>query len=233
MQPDSRQRGKREQGWSRLRNGAERPGRCPWNPLARSRTHVKADALQGNGTHEQMSVLWLNGTIGSGKTAVGRKLAELLPRARFLDGDDCAGPQGLPDAERWRMAVDALFRAILRRGHTKTLVVAYPLDGTAYRRVRAACGKARRRLLVVNLAPPLRMTLQGRGGRTLTAQERARTRAMRSQGYHRRPFATVTLPNAQPPAVRTARKLACLFAVSGGPGLAEKAPAGTSAGVAA
>ena len=164
-----------------------------------------------------MSVIWLNGTIGSGKTAVGKKLAEQLPRARFLDGDDCAGPEGLPNAERWRMAVDALLQAILRRGHAKTLVVAYPLDAATYRRLRATCGAARRGLLVANLAPPLRMTLQGRGGRTLTAWERARIRAMRSEGYHRRPFATVTLPNAQPPAARTARKLACLFAVSGGP----------------
>ncbi len=158
-----------------------------------------------------MSVIWLNGTIGSGKTAVGKEVARLLPGARFLDGDDYAGPAGLPNARRWRMAVEALLRAILRRGACRTLVVAYPLDGATCRRLRAACATARRGLLIANLAPPLRLTLQGRGGRTLTAWERARLRAMRSEGYHRRPFATVTLPNAQPPAARTARQLIRLF----------------------
>ncbi len=154
-----------------------------------------------------MSVIWLNGTIGSGKSAVGAALAHLIPYARYLDGDDYVGSEGLPNVRPWRMAVDALLRAIIQLGRFKTLVIAYPLDVRDYSRLRAACGKARRGLLVVNLAPPLNMILRGRGGRLLEPWERNRVRVMRSEGYHRRPFASLSLPNVVSPPARTARRV--------------------------
>jgi hypothetical protein len=128
-----------------------------------------------------------------------------------MDGDDHAGPRHLPTSLRWRMALNALLCAVIRPGQAPTLVVAYPLDGFGHAKLRAACGRARRRLAVVNLAPPLAATLRGRGGRQLDTGERARVRAMRSEGYHRRSFAVFTLPNAQPPAARTAWRIACLL----------------------
>ena len=73
---------------------------------------------------------------------------------------------------------------------------------------RAACGRARRRLLVVNLATPLPITLRGRGGRRLSLGEERRVREMFSQNYHHRRFAALTLCNALPPVSRTARKIA-------------------------
>ena len=151
-----------------------------------------------------VTIVWLNGTVGSGKTAVGRALAELMPCARFLDGDDYAGPSWLPKPESWRLALKTLLRMVARRGRVGTLVIAYPLDRTGYRRLQAACSRARQRLLVVTLAPPLAMTLRGRGGRQLDPGEQARVREMRSQGYHRRRFARATLVNAHQPASRTA-----------------------------
>jgi hypothetical protein len=157
-----------------------------------------------------MSVIWLNGTVGSGKTSVGKVLVKLLAGARFMDGDDCAGPEHLPNFMRWRAAVNALLQAVVRPGRYSTLVIAYPLDFLSFRRLEATCRRAHRSLLVVNLASPLAMTLRGRGGRTLSPSERERVRVMRSEGYHRRPFAAVSLPNAYPPVERTARKIACL-----------------------
>ncbi len=158
-----------------------------------------------------MAVIWLNATVGGGKSAVGRALARIVPGAVFMDGDDHAGPSHLPNPARWRIALQTLLRAAARPGRFPTLVVAYPLDRAGFRRLKANCGRAHRFLVVVNLATPLSMTLRGRGGRTLDAAERARVRAMRSQGYHRRPFATATLFNAHPPAERTARRIARLL----------------------
>jgi hypothetical protein len=154
-----------------------------------------------------MAVVWLNGTVGSGKSVVGRALAASLPGAKFMDGDWYAGPRHLPEARRWRMALDVLLAAVLRSRGTGMLVVAYPLDLPGYRALRARCARAHTALLVVNLAPPLPMTLRGRGGRLLSRAETARIRAMRAKGYHRRPFAALTLPNADPPASRTARTI--------------------------
>jgi hypothetical protein len=154
-----------------------------------------------------MSVIWLNGTIGSGKSAVGEALAHLIPCARHLDGDDFAGPDDLPNVRRWRMAVDALLLAITQRGRFKTLVIAYPLDDRDYSCLRAVCGKAKRSLVVVNLAPPLNMTLRGRGGRLLEPWEQRRARVMRSEGYHRRRFASLTVSNTVSPPAKAARTI--------------------------
>jgi hypothetical protein len=154
-----------------------------------------------------MTVIWLNGAIGSGKSTVGAALAALLPRAAFVDGDDHAGPRHLPNRQRWRMALEAVL-TLARRRPPALLVIAYPLDGADIRRVRAGCAQARRRLLVVNLATPLPIVLRGRGGRVLSPGERARVRQMHAQGYPRRRFAWRTLSNALPPVSRTARALA-------------------------
>ena len=153
-------------------------------------------------------VIWLNSTVGAGKSAVGQALAAIVPGAAYVDGDDHAGPSHLPPAVSWRIALDALLRLIARPRSRRVLVVAYPLRGPDYARLRAACGRARRVLVVVTLAPPLTTTLRGRGGRELDTGERARVREMRSEGYHRRRFAALTLPNVQPPATRTARLIA-------------------------
>ena len=104
-------------------------------------------------------VIWLNGTVGSGKTAVAQAVATLMPRARFADGDDFAGPRDVPPARRWQRALAALLNLAARSGHFPVLVVAYPLRSADYLRARATCAKARRPLIVVNLATPLPMTL--------------------------------------------------------------------------
>ena len=152
-----------------------------------------------------MPVIWLNGTVGSGKSAVGRALAAQLPGARFLDGDDFATVGPAP--ERWRAAITALLRQVRRLGGKQVLVIAYPLAAADHARVRAAC---RGRLIVVNLATPLPLVLRGRGTRKLTPAEQHRARQMQSQAYHRRRFATATLANTQHPPGRTARQIARL-----------------------
>lgn len=155
-------------------------------------------------------VVVLNGAVGAGKSTVGEALARLLPTANVLDGDRYAGPCDLPNPTRWRMAVDALIHEVARPGRA-ALVIAYPLAAGDHRRLRAACTKARRSLAVINLATPLPMILRGRGERVLSPEEQARTRAMYAQGYHRRPFATATLPNLYGRPERTARRIARLL----------------------
>jgi hypothetical protein len=152
-------------------------------------------------------VIWLNGTVGAGKSSVGRALAAALPGAGFFDGDDFAGAANLPPARRWRVATEALLRIVARPAGIRTLVIAYPLGRQEHRRLRAVAGRARMALVVVTLATPLRLILRGRGTRRLDAQEQARARAMRSQGYHRRRFARLTLPNAQHAPAATAAAL--------------------------
>jgi Mg-chelatase subunit ChlI len=152
-------------------------------------------------------VIWLNGAVGSGKTAVAQAIANMLPRARFVDGDDFAGACHVPADLRWQMALNALLHFVARSGSPPILLVAYALRIADSLRARATCAQARRALVVVNLATPLPITLRGRGGRHLDLRERARAREMRSEGYHGRRFAKFTLANGQGSAARTARMI--------------------------
>jgi hypothetical protein len=105
------------------------------------------------------------------------------------------------------VALDALLHAVACPRRWPWLVIAYPLEVSGFRQLSAACGKARRPLTIVNLDTPLATTLRGRGGRTPSSVERKRIRTMRSEGYHRKPFATATLHNAYSPVKRTARRI--------------------------
>ena len=149
-------------------------------------------------------IIWLNGVVGSGKSAVGAALACLLPGGHFIDGDDHAGPADLPDRWRWRIALLTVL-TLARRRPPARIVVAYPLDSGSFRILRSRCARVRRRLVVINLATPLPVVLRGRGGRVLSRDERRRVREMVGEGYCRRRFATMTLCNALPPPARTAR----------------------------
>jgi hypothetical protein len=105
------------------------------------------------------------------------------------------------------MAVDAVILEVKRGGGSGALIIAYPLGGRDFHRVRAAGAGAHQRLFVVNLARPIALTLRGRGDRSLDSWEKARVREMWSEGYQRRPFADVTLRNTQSPVGRTARAI--------------------------
>lgn len=174
-----------------------------------------------------MTVVWINGPVGAGKTAVGRALAALSPSAQFIDGDDHAGPGGGPARIRWRRAMDVLIGMARWCRGVGTLVVAYPLDRLGHQRLMAACTRAHRPLVVVNLATPLFLVLRIRGERVLTRAEQARARVMHSKGYDRRPFATFSHRNLRPQAARTARDIeGRIRAVAHQPGPFLTGPAG-------
>jgi Shikimate kinase len=158
-----------------------------------------------------MWVVWINGAVNAGKTTVGRALAARLRRARFLDGDDVAGPSHLPRERRWRIAQDRLLEAIARREQGETLVIAYPLGVAEHARLWRRCARLRRGLIVLTVAPPLRLVRRPRGDRALSDSERRRAAAMVSEGYHARRFAAVRLVNAGPSPAAMAARIALLL----------------------
>ncbi|WP_262299861.1 shikimate kinase [Microvirga sesbaniae] len=142
-----------------------------------------------------LTVIHLNGSINSGKSSVGHALADLLPDAIFIDGDDHDAPDDAPLTLRIQTA--------LRRIETKVadatgyyLIVAYPLDQTHYDQLRAASGRRGARLLVLTLAPPLEVALSDRGTRSLTPEERERILEMYEEGYQSRPFSDAVIDTA-------------------------------------
>lgn len=142
-----------------------------------------------------IGVIHLNGPINSGKTSVGRTLAQRLTGADFLDGDDHDAPGDAPLPDR----IAAAWRRIethIASAQNPWLVIAYPLDDAGFARLRAACDRRAARLLVVTLAPPEAVALTDRGGRVLTAWERQRVTEMYRDGYPARAFSDVVLDTA-------------------------------------
>ncbi|WP_206668112.1 DUF2062 domain-containing protein [Teichococcus oryzae] len=152
-------------------------------------------ALGLGGTAQPLRVIHLNGPINSGKSSTGQALAARIADADFIDGDADGLPAHLPEEQRWAGALGRILRQVAGTA-APCLIVAYPLDDTGYRRLRAACVARGAALSVVTLAPPLDVALGARGGRGPDAEEQARIRAMYAEGYHSRAFSDVTLDNA-------------------------------------
>jgi chloramphenicol 3-O-phosphotransferase len=139
-------------------------------------------------------VIHLNGPVNSGKSSVGTVLATLAGGA-FVEGDDHGAPDDAPLGFRIGAALDRI--ATLITGSTaEVLVVAYPLDDAAFRRLRTAATARGAAFRVVTLAPPLAVALADRGGRRLSAWERGRIAAMYAEGYASRPFSDLVLNTA-------------------------------------
>lgn len=151
-------------------------------------------------------VIHLNGPINSGKSTLGRALAALIPGAAFIEGDDHGAPDDAPLPRRIATALDRI-AALIAQSAADVLVVAYPLDEPACRRLRTAAAARGAAFHVVTLAPPLAVALSDRGGRRLTAWERERIVAMYAEGYADRPFSDLVLDTAASSPEEHARRI--------------------------
>ncbi len=142
-----------------------------------------------------LTVIHLNGPINGGKSSVGLALAELLPNAIFIDGDDHNAPDDAPLGTRIQFAVQRI-EAQIAKADGDFLIVAYPLDQAHYSQLQAATERRGARLLVLTLAPPLEVALSDRGDRKLTLGERERIIEMYEEGYQTRPFSDAVLDTA-------------------------------------
>lgn len=137
-----------------------------------------------------LSVLAINGPINSGKSTLGRSLAEMLPDARFIDGDEHDLSAMPPGPQKWAAAIAHIEHQV-EAAEGSYLVVAYPLNCGDFERLRAVCQKRAARLVVVTLNPPLETALSHRGGRKLTPWEKMRIVEMYQEGYQAQTFSNL------------------------------------------
>jgi hypothetical protein len=145
-----------------------------------------------------MIVVVLNGSINSGKTTIGRALAELLPGARFIDGDDHDISRSVP----FQVMIDRAILWVARQiaaASEPCLVIAYPLRDSDFALLGETCARRDARLFVVSLAPPLAVALSDRGTRQLDDGERARIGEMYAEGYPTRAFSDVVVTDLAGP----------------------------------
>lgn len=132
-------------------------------------------------------VIFLEGSVGVGKTTLGRALARRLS-GHFLDGD-AFSERGKP----WYASILRTSRAIVetgleRLGERPTLVVAYPLRCTNWIYFRRRFTDAGVRPHFVGLTATYDQIVADRRGRVFDPDEQARIRTMIAEGYGARPF---------------------------------------------
>jgi hypothetical protein len=137
-------------------------------------------------------VVFLNGPIGAGKTALGRALATALGAA-FIDSDDLRDP-----SKRWFEESLSLANAVAHAGMAAlagrpVLVIAMPLRAREWTFFRARFGAEEIATYCITLAAGFDTVLDPKRGRAFDSGERMRIKEMIEQGYAARSFSDLIL----------------------------------------
>ena len=152
-------------------------------------------------------IVIISGPINAGKSAVARRLSQLVAGSLYVDGDDLA-PSDLPPAERWSAAIDLISLATLSIAPANLhLLVAFPVDDAGWQRIEQPLLAAGYAVTCVALAPALDAALSERDGRALSDRERARIQSMYDQGFHKPSFASLTIDNSGESVEETAQRI--------------------------
>lgn len=138
-------------------------------------------------------VIYLNGSINSGKTTVAKLLVRRIPQTIHIEVDDLrhfAECLSLEDAIPFCVE-DAitLTRRWVERGFN--VVVSWPISEAHHRRFVRSLDETGVPVYTFTLSPPLAVALRDRGGRQLTERERSRIAQMYETGIHTPSFGMV------------------------------------------
>lgn len=131
--------------------------------------------------------IFLSGTIGAGKTTLGRALAEALG-AGHVEGDDHQQPPRPWYATALSTCRGTLAEALEVLETRPAVVVSYPLRCREWVYYRQRLGERGVGTLFVTLAADYEAIVGPGRERRFSAFERGRIREMIGEGYDRRPF---------------------------------------------
>ena len=136
--------------------------------------------------------IFLDGAIGTGKTTLGRALAERLS-GRFIDGDEFADPD-----RPWYCSILQTSRSIVQHGvemlaTANVVVVAYPLGCINWIYFRRKFIEAGARPFFVGLQASFDAIVDERRGRSFNTEEHDRIQVMIAEGYGARRFSDLLL----------------------------------------
>lgn len=141
-------------------------------------------------------IIFINGTVNSGKSTIARALSEAIPSGIYIDGDDLIERSGKSFDERVSKTVKVATEkgcSLAKAG--KNVCIAYPLRDEDWETISQICRIEGVEAKVVTLAPSENTTLSNRGERQLNTIERQRVSQMFLEGYHTRSFSNLIVEN--------------------------------------
>jgi hypothetical protein len=133
-----------------------------------------------------MHVIFLSGPIGSGKTTLGRGLAEQLS-AGFIDGDDFSDSDQPWYCSIHRTSKGIVAAALAMFDVCKVVVIAYPLGYVNWIYFRCKFLETGVDSIFVSLKASYEAIVDESRGRIFTPEEKMRIQAMIAEGYDQRP----------------------------------------------
>jgi hypothetical protein len=140
--------------------------------------------------------IFLTGTIGAGKTTLGRALARALGGGH-VEGDDYHQPPKPWFATSLSTCRGVLGAALALAAEGRPAIVSYPLRCREWIFYRRRLGEAGIRSAFVSLVAGEKALLSPGRGRTFDAGDRRRIVEMLDQGYGARPFADLVVRTDQ------------------------------------
>lgn len=150
---------------------------------------------------DQPLILFLSGSINSGKSTVGKIVAKRLPKCAFIEVDSLREMIGwMPLAEAIPLNLEnsiAIARNFVKAG--LSAVISYPLSQENHDYIVSSLKGFDIDILTFTLAPSLQIALANRGGRELTEAERDRIRYHYSTGISNPKFGDIIDNSDQTP----------------------------------
>ncbi len=154
---------------------------------------TRHDSPDGNAP---LAAIFLMGTIGAGKSTLGRALARELGGAH-VEGDDFHRPPKPWFATSLSTCRGVLSAVLAGAAEGRPVVVSYPLRCREWIFYRRRLAEAGIRSLFVSLVAAAEAILAPDRGRAFTAGERRRIREMLAEGYDARLFSDLVVRTDQ------------------------------------
>lgn len=146
-------------------------------------------------------ILFINGSINSGKTTVARMLTEKIPNSALLEIDVLRNMIAwMPLEKTLPINFDnaiSLIRNFVASG--LNVVIPYPLSRENYDYIVGALSEINSKIYVFTLAPKLEKALTNRGSRELDNQEKERIKYHYEIGIHNPSFGEIIDNSEQTP----------------------------------